>query len=135
MSLKQAAVFIDSMSYGQSALLVALCSVLIVWPVRRVRVLNALGVVGVSLAVAYCFCWLPVWLDPPDLSNMRDLHRLDTYAAWSGLRVAMLFVAAFFASAIVVAVADRRARRARARALEAGASQSRHEEGDRPGSR
>jgi hypothetical protein len=112
-TLKQIAVLADSISMAQSAVLVTLFSVLVVWPVRRVRLLNAVTAVAVPAGLAYCLYWLPVWLDPPDLNSMEDLHRLDVYNAWSGLMVTTMLLPAFLVSLIVVAVADRRARRPR----------------------
>lgn len=100
MTLKFLARLIES----NAALLVTLCSSLLVWPVRRVRFLNLVAAVAIPAVLAYCVYWLPVWLLPPDLNNDNDLHRLDMHAAWAALGEAQLFFPAVLVSLGIVAV-------------------------------
>ena len=95
------------MPIGWATLIAMFCSAVLVWPVRRVRVVNAVCALAIPLAVAYFAYWLPVWLRPPDLNDAGDLHPLDMYHAWAALEIAILFVPSMLVSLIVVAVAER----------------------------
>lgn len=95
------------MPIGLVTLIVMVCSVLLVWPVQHVRVVNAVCALGIPFALAYSAYWLPVWLRPPDLNDIGDLHRLDMYHAWAGLEIGMAFVPSVLVSLIVVAIAQR----------------------------
>jgi hypothetical protein len=96
------------MFIGPHVLAVVLLSAAIVWPLRRVRLVNAVSACGVPCVVAYCAYWLPVWLHPPDPRNEASLHHLDMYGAWAGVGIGLPLVPALLVTLIIVAVAERR---------------------------
>ena len=90
---------------------VTIASVAIIWPVRHVRVLNAICVLGVPWLLAYCAYWAPVWLRPPNLNDPLDVHRLDMYGAWAGLEIGLAYFPAMLVSLVAVAITAARSRK------------------------
>ena len=90
------------MTLAQAVVVVPLVSGALVWPVRRVRVVNALSAVGVPLGIANFAYWVPAWLSKSDL---------DQYGAWAPVGVGLPFVPALLISLTIVAVAEWRRRR------------------------
>ena len=95
--------FVDSLSLGSGAILVALLSVAVVWLLCFVlpAALRYVWAVIVPFSLAYCLYWLPVWLgdDPSE------------FGVWAFLGVGAWFFAGFFPSAVVVLILQRRERR------------------------
>jgi hypothetical protein len=99
------------MSIGQAAAVVTLGSAVLVVLVtvvsafvRRVRRIRWVCAVGLPFVVAYCAYRWPAWTLGSDLAQ---------YDAWAGLGVGLPFLPALVVSITIVAVADRRVRRAR----------------------
>ena len=92
--------FIESLSLGSGAVLVAFLSIGVVWLLCSVlpKVPEALWVVIVPFFFAYSLYWLPVWLgsDP------------SGYGVWQGLGVGTWFFSGFFPSAVLVIVLRKR---------------------------
>ena len=92
--------FVESMSIGSGAILIALLSVAIVWLLSAVLpvALRWLWVVIVPLILAYSLYWLPVWLgaDPSE------------YSAWALLSVGTWFLAGTIPSGATVLVLRKR---------------------------
>ena len=88
--------FLESLSLGSGAVLMAACSAVLVWPFCYVRpaVFRWLGVVVVPLVLASCLYWLPVWLG----TNPSE------YSSWAFLIVGAWFLAGAVPSAVVVLV-------------------------------
>ena len=83
-------------SLGGVALLVAVCSAILAWPVcfMRPAVLRWGGAIFVPFALSYCIYWLPVWCgaDPSE------------YSAWEALGIGVPFLAGLIASILVIAI-------------------------------
>jgi hypothetical protein len=92
--------FIESLSLGYGAILVALLSAGAVWLLCSVlpKVPEALWIVIVPFFFAYSLYWLPVWLgsDP------------SGYGVWAVLGVGTWFFSGFFPSAVLVIVLRKR---------------------------
>ena len=88
--------FIESLSLGSGATLMAIGSALLVWPLCYVRptILRWLGVVAVTLVLAYCLYWSPVWLG----GNPSE------YFSWAFLFIGAWFMAGAVPSAAVVLI-------------------------------
>jgi hypothetical protein len=88
--------FFESLSLGSGAILIALLSVAIVWPLCSVLsgALRWLSVIVVPLVLAYSLYWLPTWLG----SDASD------YGAWEGLCVGAWFLAGAIPSAAIVLI-------------------------------
>ena len=92
--------FVESLSLGSGALLVAVLSVGAVWFLAFVwpKSLRELWVVVVPFTLANSLYWTPVWLGS-DSSG---------YRAWSVLFVGAWFIAGFFPSALLVLILRKR---------------------------
>lgn len=97
--------FVDSLSLGSEAILIALLSVGVVWLLCSVlpASLRSLWAVIVPFSLAYCLYWLPVGL---------GVGRSE-YGAWAILGVGAWFLAGFLPSAVVVLILQKRERRVR----------------------
>ena len=92
--------FLESLSLGSGALLIAVLSMGVVWLLRSLpKTLHSLSVVIVPFILAYCLYWLPFWLGSDDVSQ---------YGAWAGLGIGAWFLAGFFPSAVMVLIIQRR---------------------------
>jgi hypothetical protein len=94
--------FLESLSLGSGAVLTAVCSVVLAWPLCYLRpmVFRWLGAVGVLLVLAFCLYWLPVWLG----ANPSE------YSSWSFLIVGAWFLAGAVPSALIIFIAGRQAK-------------------------
>jgi|GEM_PF-1690137 len=92
--------FIESLSLGSGAALIAVCSAVLVWLLCYVRpaVFRWLGIVVVPLVLASCLYWLPVWLG----ANSSE------YSSWSFLFIGAWFLAGAVPSAVVVLILGKR---------------------------
>jgi hypothetical protein len=92
--------FLNSLSLGSGAAIVAVCSALLAWPLCYVRqaIFRWLGAVAVPFLLAYGLYWSPVWLgaDPSE------------YFSWAFLFIGKWFLAGAVASLLVVIVFRRR---------------------------
>jgi hypothetical protein len=97
--------FVNSLSLGSGAILVALLSVAVVWLLCSVlpAALRSLWAVIVPFSLAYCLYWLPVWLGAEP----------SEFGAWAILGVGAWFLAGYFPSAVVVLILQKRERRIR----------------------
>lgn len=88
--------FIESLSFGSGAALIAVCSIILVFPLCYMRpaIFRWLGTVFVPLALAFCLYWLPVWLG----ANPSE------YSSWSFLFVGAWFLAGAVPSAVAVLI-------------------------------
>jgi amino acid permease len=94
--------FVNSLSLGSGAILIALLSVAVVWLLCSVvPALRSLWAVIVPFILAYCLYWLPVWLGA----------EASGFGAWAILFVGAWFFAGFFPSAVVVLILQKRERR------------------------
>jgi len=96
--------FIESLSFGSGAALIAIFSALLAWPLCYVRPILArwAGAVLVPLILSYCLYWSPVWLgDNP-----------SEYSSWALLFIGPWFLAGVIPSAVIIFIVGRcRARR------------------------
>ena len=92
---------LESLSLGPGAVVVAVCSAALAWPLYRVRpvILRWLGAVAVPFALAYGLYWSPVWLGSSDIAQ---------YSAWQFLVVGVWFLAGVTASVVVIFALGRR---------------------------
>lgn len=92
--------FVESLSLGSGAILVAVLSAGVVWLLSSVSppTLRMLWIAVVPLIVAYCLYWSPVWLgaDPSE------------YHAWAFVVVLPWFLAGAISSAVVVWIRHKR---------------------------
>ena len=95
--------FVESLSLGSGAILIAVLSAGIVWLLCTVcpAILRTLGVVIVPCTLAYSVYWSPVWLgaDPSE------------YHAWALVVVLPWFLAGAISSAAVVWILHKRGSR------------------------
>jgi hypothetical protein len=86
-------------SLGGIALLVAVCSAIIAWPVCFVRpaVLRWGGAIFVPFILSYCIYWLPVW---------RGANPSE-YSSWEALGIGAPFLAGLIASILVIVIVSR----------------------------
>ncbi len=92
--------FIQSLSLGSGAALVAVCSAILVWPLCYVRpaVFRWLGVVVVPLVLASCLYWSPVWLG----ANSSE------YSSWAFLFIGPWFLAGAVSLVVVAIILGKR---------------------------
>ena len=94
--VSQMKTFVESLSIGSGAILIALLSVGVVWLLSFVLpiALRWVSVAVVPFVLAYSIYWLPVWLgsDPSE------------YGAWAVLVVAPWFLSGFIPSAALVVI-------------------------------
>ena len=93
--------FIESLTLGTGAILIATISMAIVWILCSVLpvALRVFWVVVVPFVLAYSLYWLPVWLGA-DRSE---------YSTWSVLGIGVWFLAGFLPSTVMVLFLRRRA--------------------------
>jgi len=94
-------IFVQSISLGSGAVLIAVLSVSVVWLLCSVLpvAFHWLWVVIVPLLLAYSLYWLPVWLGSDDVAQ---------YDAWQVLGVGAWFLAGAIPSTVLVAVLQKR---------------------------
>lgn len=92
--------FVESLSLGSGAILVAILSAGVVWLLCIVCpvTLRKLWVVIVPFAFAYCLYWSPVWLGADS----------SEYSAWAVLGVVSWFLAGAIPSAAIVLILRKR---------------------------
>jgi hypothetical protein len=92
--------FLESISLGSGALLIAVLSTVIAWLLRSRLSKNqhSLSAVIVPFVLAYCLYWSPVWLGSDDVAQ---------YDAWAGM-IVLWFLAGFFPSAVMVLIIQKR---------------------------
>jgi hypothetical protein len=97
--------FLESLSLGSGALLIAVVSAGAAWVVGHVRVaaIRWCAAILVPLALSYCCYWLPVWL-----GDTRDRAQ---YSSWEFLVVGIWFVAGLLPSIVVTFILGRHATR------------------------
>jgi hypothetical protein len=100
--------FVESLSLGSGAALIAVASAGIVWLLCRVspKSLHVVWVVIVPLALSYCLYWSPVWLT--DGSEFDRALIRSEYHIWEGLCIGAWFLAGAIPSAAVVVFRKRR---------------------------
>ena|SRR5437867_8960777 len=93
--------FLESLSLGSGALLIAVVSAGIAWLVGHVRVaaVRWCAAVLVPLALSYVCYWMPVWLGGSP----------DQHFSWELLVVGAWFVAGLVASVVVTFIVSRHA--------------------------
>ena len=86
-------------SLGGIAVLVAVCSAIIAWPVCFVRpaVLRWGVAIFVPFVLSYCIYWLPVW---------RGANPSE-YSSWEALGIGAPFLAGLIASILVIVIVSR----------------------------
>ena len=91
--------FVESLSFGSGAMLVAIISALLAGALSFVRspIIRWLGAITVPFIISYCLYWLPVWLG----SNS------DQYYSWEILGVGVWFLAGVIPSALLVLLVQR----------------------------
>lgn len=89
-----------SLSLGSGAVVVALCSALLAWPLSYVlpAVVRWLLALGVPALVAFALYWLPVLLGSSDAAQ---------YSAWQFLVLGVWFLAGLTASVMVTLLLGR----------------------------
>lgn len=92
--------FLNSLSLGSGAAIVAVCSALLAWPLCHMRqgIFRWLGAVVTPLVLAYILYWLPVWLG----ANPSE------YFSWAFLFISTWFLAGIVASLVVVIILGKR---------------------------
>ena len=95
--------FLESLSLGSGALLIALLSAGLAWPVGHIpaTALRWSGAVLIPFALSYVCYWLPVWL-----GGSQDQH-----STWEILIVGVWFIAGLLASIVVTLFVARHATR------------------------
>ena len=103
--------FVDSLSFGSGALIVAILSAGVVWLLCFLfpASLRKLWAVTVPFALAYCLYWSPVWLDADQSEFHRALLRSE-YHTWQGVIVPWFLAGAISSAAIVFMLGRRRVR-------------------------
>src|SRR5579859_3161781 len=88
--------FLESLSIGSGAVLVAVFSAVLAWPLCYVRqaVFRWLGAALVPLVLAYSLYWLPVWLG----ANPSE------YFSWAFLCIGAWYLAGVVPTVVVVVV-------------------------------
>jgi len=106
--------FIESLSIGSGAALIAILSALIAWLLSSVRfaLLRWSAVVLLPLLLSYCLYWLPVWLGGSS----------DQYDSWEPLVLGAWFPAGVVPSVFVILVVGRCRAKRSAEPQEAGGS-------------
>jgi hypothetical protein len=92
--------FVESLSLGSTAILVAVVSTGLVWLLARLfpKFPHWISALVVPFGLAYCLYWSPVWLgaDPSE------------YGAWQLLGIGAPFFAGLFPSAILIRILEKR---------------------------
>ena len=93
--------FLESLSLGSGAVLIAVLSAGIAWLIGhvRLRALRWFAAILVPFALSYVCYWLPVWL-----GGSQDQH-----SAWEFLIVGVWFVAGVVSSVVVTFIVRRHA--------------------------
>jgi hypothetical protein len=91
--------FIESLSLGSGAALIAVLSALLAWPLCYVRPawVRWFLAAAVSLVISGCIYWLPVWLGADS----------SEYSSWAVLCIGAWFLAGAISSALVILIFDR----------------------------
>jgi len=94
MTMLTAQNFLESLSVGSGACLVAILSAVLAWPLGYVRpaLLRWAGAVVLPFVLATGFYWLPVWLG----------RNPSEYSSWALLFIGTWFLAGAGSSAIVL---------------------------------
>jgi hypothetical protein len=89
--------FLESLSLGSGAVLVAVLSTGIVWLLCAISSVSLrwIWAVIVPFILAYCLYWSPVWLGFDDVSQ---------YSAWAGLCVGTWYLSGAIPSALLILV-------------------------------
>jgi hypothetical protein len=91
--------FIESLSLGSGAALIAVLSAVFAAAISRVRPASVrwLSVVIVPFVISFCLYWLPVWLGADG----------SEYSSWQFLVVGVWFLAGVIPSAVVIFIVGR----------------------------
>jgi len=91
--------FIESLSLGSGAALIAVLSALLAWPLCYVRpaLVRWFLAAAVSLVLSSCIYWLPVWLG----ANSSE------YSSWALLFICPWFLAGAVSAVLVIFIFDR----------------------------
>lgn len=87
--------FLQSLSLGSGAVVVAICSAILAWPFSHVRrsAWRWICCLAVPLVIACLLYWAPVWF------GSRDT---DQYSAWWSLVVPIWFLSGVVSGAVVL---------------------------------
>src|ERR1043165_8788222 len=91
--------FIESLSLGSGAVLVAAFCALLAWPLSYLRLafVRWPAALALPILVSYCLYWLPVWLGASP----------SEYFSWAFLFIGAWFLAGVITSAVVIVVVGR----------------------------